>query len=122
MADSPALACWTARFGSADYSRAKQGKVGHGASQVPDCDSIELGGIDIDHLAGADTVLMMQRQELTPVTLRLDQRGSCRQHGHAAATSLTAAGLQHRSTGGSRVMVKRTRRTRGPRFGLEQDI
>ena len=74
-------------------SRALWALGGHfGASQVPDCESVGPGGIDIDQIADADTVV----RELTdpaltgPATVLLGPRTT---HEIQAASSLSAAAV-----------------------------
>lgn len=72
-------------------SRALWALGGHfGASQVPDCESIGPGGIDIDQLIGADTITPgLAEPALAPLTpLRLGPRAA-----HEAPASLSAAGV-----------------------------
>ena len=45
-------------------SRAQWARGGHyGASQVPECDNLGPGGIDIDHLTGVDATIMRELPE-----------------------------------------------------------
>ena len=75
-------------------SRALWARGGHfGASQVPDCDNIGPGGIDIDQLARVDTTLVGQLtepQHVNPPPIRLGPRAS---HAFSAAASLSPAGV-----------------------------
>jgi len=69
-------------------SRALWAQGGHfGASQVPDCESIGPGGIDIDQLTHADTITPELREPSLPqpTPIRLGPR--------VLAPSLTAAGV-----------------------------
>ncbi len=58
-------------------SRARWAQGGHfGASQVPDCDSIGPGGIDIGQLAGADSIARErpERSDADPPAIHLGSR------------------------------------------------
>ncbi len=74
-------------------SRAQWALGGHfGASQVPDCESIGPGGIDIDQIASADTVVgELPEPALTdPAPIRLGPRTT---HEIQVAPSLSAAAV-----------------------------
>jgi hypothetical protein len=76
-------------------SRATWACGGHfGASQVPDCESVGPGGIDIDQIASADTVareLPLPEPALTgPAPIRLGPRAP---HEIQAAPSLSVAAV-----------------------------
>jgi hypothetical protein len=82
-------------------SRALWARGGHyGASQVPECTSVGPGGIDIDQLTGAGTILRPGPAEARPEEIRtpaaaipLGQRGPRPARDRSGAASLTAAGV-----------------------------
>jgi hypothetical protein len=57
----------------------------YGASQVPECDHVGPGGIDIDRLACANTAVEIRHQRPAPAAIRLGQRRSPRQLSYPAA-------------------------------------
>jgi hypothetical protein len=72
-------------------SRALWALGGHfGASQVPDCESIGPGGIDIDQLISADTITpdLAEPALARPTPIRLGPRAA-----HEVPASLSAAGV-----------------------------
>jgi hypothetical protein len=72
-------------------SRALWARGGHyGASQVPGCDSIGPGGIDINHLTSLDVVTrdLPERPRTNGAPIRLGPR-----HAHEIPVSLTGAGV-----------------------------
>jgi hypothetical protein len=78
-------------------SRALWALGGHfGASQVPDCESIGPGGIDIDQITSADTLRELPEPALTgpaltgPASIRLGPRSP---HEIQAAHTLSAAAV-----------------------------
>jgi hypothetical protein len=74
-------------------SRALWAMGGHfGASQVPDCDNVGPGSIDIDQLTSADTITRELREPLTtsPARIRLGPRTG---HELRRASSLSAAAV-----------------------------
>ena len=77
-------------------SRALWALGGHfGASQVPDCESIGPGGIDIDQIAGADTITgELPEPALTGTgPIRLGPRAPHQIPAVPAAASLSAAAV-----------------------------
>jgi hypothetical protein len=85
--------CWPAgppvpfRQASRARSRALWARGGHfGASQVPECDNIGPGGIDIDQVTQLDTALVDDLPRVNEPAIRLDPR-------IPAAASLSAAGV-----------------------------
>jgi hypothetical protein len=75
-------------------SRALWARGGHfGASQVPDCESVGPGGIDIDQITTAGTAIARQLAEPAlpdPTPIRLSPRGP---REVPAPASLSAAGV-----------------------------
>jgi hypothetical protein len=74
-------------------SRALWARGGHfGASQVPDCDNIGPGGIDVDQLTRVDTTLVgdLPEPRVNASSLRLGPRTP---HAIPAAASLSPAGV-----------------------------
>jgi len=72
-------------------SRALWARGGHyGASQVPGCDSIGPGGIDINHITSLDIVTrdLPERPRTNGAPIRLGPR-----HAHEIPVSLTGAGV-----------------------------
>ena len=96
MAGPPALAGRAPapfRTATRPRSRARWALGGHfGASQVPDCESVGPGGIDIDQIATADTVVgELPEPALTGAApIRL---GPCTPHEIQTPPSLTAAAV-----------------------------
>ena len=96
MAGPPALAGGAPapfRAATRARSRAHWALGGHfGASQVPECESIGPGGIDIDQIATADTVMReLPEPALTGAApIRLGPRPA---HEIQAAPSLSAAAV-----------------------------
>jgi hypothetical protein len=75
-------------------SRALWARGGHfGASQVPDCDNIGPGGIDIDQLTRVDTTLVGELPEASRVTASPIRLGPRTPHAIPAAASLSPAGV-----------------------------
>jgi hypothetical protein len=90
----PAGAPTPFRTAARPRSRAQWALGGHfGASQVPDCDSVGPGGIDIDQIARADTVVReLPEPALTgPAPMLLGPRTT--HELQAAAPSLSAAAV-----------------------------
>ena len=90
----PAGAPTPFRTAARPRSRAQWALGGHfGASQVPDCDSVGPGGIDIDQIARADTVVReLSEPALTgPAPMLLGPRTT--HELQAAAPSLSAAAV-----------------------------
>jgi hypothetical protein len=90
----PAGAPTPFRTAARPRSRAQWALGGHfGASQVPDCDSVGPGGIDIDQIARADTVVReLAEPALTgPAPMLLGPRTT--HELQAAAPSLSAAAV-----------------------------